>query len=89
MRDKPAKKSDVRDYLTQLLVEVGKIPLERVVAGARLDASLKMESIAFIELQVALEERFDIEIDPLEVLELNEFGAIVDYLHGQILQGAA
>jgi len=40
-----------------------------------------MESVAFIEIQVALEEELDIEIDPVEILELNELNAIIEYLY--------
>jgi len=82
--DRRPTKSDVRDYLTHLLVEVAKIPPTQVVDGACLNAALKVESVAFIEIQVALEERFDIEIDLVEVLERNEFQAIVDYLYEAI-----
>jgi acyl carrier protein len=76
----------VREYLAQLLVEVGKIPADRVVDAARLDTDLRMESLAFIEIQVALEDRFDIEVDLIEVLELNDFRSIVDYLYDQVRQ---
>lgn len=71
------------------MVEVGKIPREQIVDGACVDTDLKMESVAFVELQVALEDRFDIEIDAIEVLELNEFSAIVDYLYGCVRRRSA
>ena len=77
-------KSIVRDCLAQLLMEVGRIPADRIVDTARLDTDLRMESVAFIEIQVALEDTFDIEIDLIEVLELNDFRSIVDYLCDRI-----
>jgi acyl carrier protein len=40
-----------------------------------------MESVAFLELQVALEDELGIEIDPVRVVELNELGKIADYIH--------
>jgi len=40
-----------------------------------------MQSIAFVELQVAIEDEYQIQIDPIRVVELNEFGAIVDYVY--------
>jgi acyl carrier protein len=76
----------VREYLAQLLAEVGKIPADRIVDAACLDTDLRMESLAFIEIQVALEDRFDIEVDLIEVLELNDFRSIVDYLYDQVRQ---
>jgi acyl carrier protein len=65
-------------------MEVGRIPADRIVDTARLDTDLRMESVAFIEIQVALEDTFDIEIDLIEVLELNDFRSIVDYLCDRI-----
>ena len=38
--------------------------------------------MAFVELQVALEDDYGIELDAVEMVELNRLGAIVDYLHG-------
>ena len=40
-----------------------------------------MESVAFVELQVAIEDEYAIEIDPIRIVELNEFGAIGDYVY--------
>ena len=37
-----------------------------------------------IEIQIALEEEFEIEIDPIQVVESNEFAGIVDYIHDLI-----
>ena len=45
-----------------------------------------MESVAFVEIQVALEEEYDIQVDPIEVVERNEFGRIVDYIHALTLE---
>lgn len=56
---------------------------------ATLDNELQMESVAFVELQVALEDELGIEIDPVQVVELNEFGAIVQYIHGLVLNRVA
>jgi acyl carrier protein len=75
----------VRVRLAQLLEEIGNIPPDRITDDARIDEELRMESVALVELQVALEDEFDIELDPIKVVELNEFAAIVDYLHERII----
>jgi len=49
--------------------------------GATIDDELQMNSVAFVELQVAIEEEYSIQIDPIAVVELNRFGSIVDYIH--------
>ena len=72
-----------------LLLDIGKIPRERITERATLDGDLRMESVAFIEIQVATEDRFDIEIDLIEVVGLNEFGAIIDYVHALARVAAA
>ena len=63
-----------------MLREIGKIPAHRISDEATLDSDLKMESVALIEIQVALEDRFNIEIDVIEVVQINRLGGIVDYI---------
>lgn len=79
-------KHDVRDLLANLLVDVGGIGPDVILDDATVDGELRLESVVFVEIQVALEEALDIEIDLLDVVELNEFGAIVDYLYGRTLR---
>lgn len=69
--------------------EIANIPLEQITEGATVEKDLAMESVQFVELQVALEEEYLIEIDPIEVVELNEFGAIVDYVYRCAVASAA
>src|SRR4051812_15152451 len=71
---------DVRRFLSLALQNVAKIAPEVIGDGACLDAALTMESVALIEVQVAIEDAYDIEVDAIHVLELNEFGAIVKYI---------
>jgi acyl carrier protein len=73
---------DVRDRMASLLAEIAKIPPDSIVESATIDGELRMESVDFVELQVALEDEYLIEIDPIRVVELNRFGDIVDYVHG-------
>lgn len=75
----------VRSLLARLLSEIGGIGADKIRLGATIDGDLQMESVAFVELQVALEEELGIEIDPVRVVELNEFGAIADYLYGLVV----
>ena len=80
-RERVLQKHYVREFLTKLLVEVGGIPPDRIRDEAALDADLQMESVAFIEIQIALEEKFEIEIDLLRIVEINELAGIVQYLY--------
>lgn len=69
----------------RLLSEIGGIDTATVADSASFDNELEMKSIIFVELQVALEDELDIEIDPLHVLDLNRLDRVVDYIYGLVL----
>lgn len=73
-------RAEVRERLACLINEVANIPLDRITEDATVDDALQMQSVTFVELQVAIEDEYAIQIDPIEVVELNQFGAIVDYV---------
>ncbi len=81
-------KREVRERLATLLTEIAKVPPEKITDSATIEEDLRLESVTFVELQVAIEEEYGIEVDPIRVVELNEFGAIVDYIHERAVQGA-
>jgi acyl carrier protein len=74
-------RQEVRERLALLIKEIANIPTDHISDDATVDGELQMNSVAFVELQVAIEEDYDIQIDPVRVVELNQFGAIVDYVH--------
>lgn len=74
-------RQDVERQLRSLINEIAQVPVGRIVPGATIDDELQMESVAFVELQVAIEDVYGIEIDPIAIVELNEFGAVVNYVH--------
>jgi acyl carrier protein len=74
-------REDVRRFLRAMLVEIAKLPEAEIREEATLDCGLRMESVALVEIQTAVEEEFDIEIDVLEVIELNRLDLIVDYIY--------
>ena len=73
-------KAEIRRLLIDLLNEVAEIPRESIGDASTIDGDLLMESVAFVELQVAIEDELNIVTDPIRIVELNEFGAIVNYL---------
>lgn len=72
---------EIRNRLISLIHEIAGIPPNEVTDEARIDTELAMESVAFVELQVAIEDEFDIRLDPVQIIELNRFGAIVEHIH--------
>ena len=74
------RREEIRERVAQLLHEVAGVPLENVREDATIENDLHMESVAFVELQVAIEAEYDIEVDPIQVVELDRFGDVVDYI---------
>lgn len=73
-------RDEIRERMASLISEIASIPAEQISDMATVDDQLQMNSVAFVELQVAIEDEYDIQIDPIRVVELNQFGAIVDYI---------
>ncbi len=80
-RDTGISRAQVRDFLATLLQEVCEIPGSAIREEATIDGELEMESVQMVQLQVAIEQEYDVSIDFLEVLRLNTFGKIVGYIH--------
>ena len=80
MESAPARQPEVVwNLIATTLAELG-VPPEQIVREATIADDLGLESVAFVELQVTLEDELGIEIDPIRVVELNQLSAIVDYL---------
>jgi len=71
----------VRERVASLLSEIAGIPLGSITDSATVDGELAISSVAFVQLCVTVEEEYDVEIDPIRVITLNQFGAIVDYIY--------
>jgi acyl carrier protein len=74
-------KPEIRAALVRLMGGIARFSSASITDDATIDNELQMESVTFVELQVAIEDEFDIELDPIQVVELNAFGAIVDYVN--------
>jgi acyl carrier protein len=72
---------DVKRTLRVLIAETCGIDSEKIRDETTIDEDLQLPSIAFVELQVAVEEAFDTILDPVEVVELNKFGLIAESIH--------
>lgn len=82
-------REDVKERLACLLNEIAHIPREVITDTATVDEQLQMNSVAFVELQVAIEDEYEIQIDPIRVVELNQFSAIVDYIYDEVTRAVA
>ena len=82
MRNAPSRE-EVLELVFRLLGEFAKVDTRSVSEKSTIEHDMKLESIAFIEIQVALEEEYNIELDPICMVELNELGLIVDYIYSR------
>lgn len=73
----------VKETLRRLVAEVSALDPAKIVDSSTLDEDIQLSSIAFVELQVAVEDTFGIEVDPVEVVERNSFGAIAALIWGK------
>jgi len=87
-RKQTPTRDEVRTRLATLVHEIVGVPPEQITDTATIDEQLQMQSVAFVELQVAIEETYNIQLDPIRVVELNAFGAIVDYVRECAAQSA-
>jgi acyl carrier protein len=85
---KPTRK-DILLRIAELFSEVTGLPSDGIGESSTFESDLKLESVKFVELHVAIEEEFDIELDPVELVELNDLGTISTYLYSIIQEGRA
>ena len=71
---------EVKQTLRRLIAEVSQLDPATILDSSTLDEDIPIPSIAFVELQVAVEETYGIEVDPVEVVECNAFGNIAELI---------
>jgi len=84
MHSRPTR-LELKERVVSLINEIAQIEPSKITEEATVDGDLQLNSVAFVELQVAIEEEYQIQIDPIQLIELNRFGAILDYVHSCIV----
>jgi acyl carrier protein len=74
----------VWDRLKALLIEVGGSVAGDINSAAVIGEISGLDSVAFVEIIVTLEEEFGVALDPVAILERGSFGAIVEYVREMI-----
>lgn len=72
--------SEAADRTRKVIVDLLKVPLEKVTDEAHFVRDLGMESIQAVELIAALEEEFDLEIDEDRAGSNDTVGKAVAYM---------
>lgn len=74
------KKEDILAKLKEIIADIMKIDVSGITEASRLKEDLKADSLDKINMLMALEEAYDIEMDEDEALAFKTVGDVVEYL---------
>ena len=74
------KKEDILAKLKKIIASIMKIDVSGITEASRLKEDLKADSLDKINMLMALEEAYDIEMDEDEALAFKTVGDVVEYL---------
>jgi acyl carrier protein len=78
---------EVKAALRRLIGEITDLDPDSITDSSTLDEDIPLPSIQFVELQAAVEDIFDIQLDPVEVVERNTFGAVAALICDKVRAG--
>ena len=76
--------NEVVDKVKGLFVEDLGIDESKVTMEAKLEEDLEIDSLGIVEVVMAFEDEFDIEIDDEELADVSTVGEAVKLLHSKI-----
>ena len=71
---------NVEDRVSKIIVEQLEVPVDKVVPSASFTDDLKADSLAIVELVLALEEAFKIEIPDEDTEKIKTVGDAINYI---------
>lgn len=80
-----ARKGTIMDFekMSEVISETVGCDIEKVTREAKLEEDLGADSLAAMELVMALEEAFDCEIDDADLDQFKTVGDLADYLENK------
>jgi acyl carrier protein len=76
----PGSQEEIRLGLAEILNEIAGIDAERIQPCASFAADLKIDSLSMVEVVVAAEERFGVDISDDDFDKLSTIGDVMDYV---------
>ena len=76
--------NEVFDKVKNLFVDELGIEAEKVTMEAKLEEDLDIDSLGIVEVVMAFEDEFEIEIDDEELTDVGTFGQAVNLLHSKL-----
>ncbi len=71
---------NIEEKVGKIIVEQLEVPIEKVVPAASFTEDLKADSLAIVELVLALEEAFKIEIPDEDTEKIKTVGDAINYI---------
>ena len=76
--------NEVFDKVKGLFVEELGIDSEKITMDAKLEEDLEIDSLGIVEVVMAFEDEFEIEIDDEELSDVGTVGQAVNLLHSKL-----
>ena len=76
--------NEVFDTVKGLFVEELGIDSEKITMDAKLEEDLEIDSLGIVEVVMAFEDEFEIEIDDEELTDVGTVGQAVNLLHSKL-----
>ena len=76
--------NEVFEKVKNLFVEELGIDAEKVTMEAKLEEDLEIDSLGIVEVVMAFEDEFNIEIDDEELTDVGTVGQAVNLLHSKL-----
>ena len=76
--------NEVCDKVKNLFVDELGIEAEKVTMEAKLEEDLDIDSLGIVEVVMAFEDEFEIEIDDEELTDVGTVGQAVNLLHSKL-----
>ena len=76
--------NEVFEKVKSLFVEELGIDSEKITMDAKLEEDLEIDSLGIVEVVMAFEDEFEIEIDDEELTDVGTVGQAVNLLHSKL-----
>ena len=76
--------NEVFDKVKDLFIEELGIDSEKITMDAKLEEDLEIDSLGIVEVVMAFEDEFEIEIDDEELTDVGTVGQAVNLLHSKL-----
>jgi acyl carrier protein len=82
-------RNQIRDTVRRLIVGITRIPAERIEDGASFREDLKIDSLSMIEIGVAVDYEFRLNLPEERFQSLDTLGGTVDLVEQELAAGAS